>query len=95
MGRLSGVSAAGVFEAPMITPELDAIMAMRVRQAAMDRDPELVPYIGPSEIVRRFRAGEIVTAADHREDTSTWVVEPIHHRAMARLQWMLRAIEHL
>jgi hypothetical protein len=43
MGRLSGVSAAGVFEAPMITPELDAIMAMRVCQAAMDRDPELVP----------------------------------------------------
>jgi hypothetical protein len=93
MGLLSGVSAAGVFEAPMITPELDAIMAMRVCQAAMDRDRELVPYIGPSEILRRFRAGEIVTAADYREDTSTWVSSRSNHRAMARLQWMLRAME--
>ena len=61
MRRLSGVSAAGVFEAPMMTPELDAVMAMPVCQQAMDRDPELVAYIGPSEILRRFQAGQIVT----------------------------------
>ena len=42
-------------------PESDAIKQMRACQRAVDHDPDLLPYIGPSGLLRRFQAGEVVT----------------------------------
>jgi hypothetical protein len=45
----------------MIELEPEAIMQMRACQEAIDHAPELVPYVGPEALLRRFQAGEIVT----------------------------------
>jgi hypothetical protein len=39
---------------------------------------------------QKLKAAEVNAMTDDcREDTSNWVIHPIHRRAMERLQWML------
>ena len=74
----------------MITADAAAVAQMRACQAAQRRDPDLVPYCGPEQILRRFQAGEVVTGHDCLTDLSPWIIEAIHHRASERLHWMVR-----
>ena len=74
----------------MVDVDAEVLAMSRACQAAQRRDPSLVPYIGPEDVLRRYQAGEIVTADECLTDQSPWIIEAIHHRAMARIQWMLR-----
>lgn len=72
-----------------MNPELDARLQVQLCREAQSRNLDLVPYCGPEATLRRFQVGEIVTKAQVLTDQSLWIVEPIHHRAMERLKWMV------
>lgn len=71
------------------SPEETARRQVAAFYAARGQNPDLLPYMGPEDILNRFLAGEIVTAHDMLTDQSLWTVQPILPEQNRRLRWML------
>lgn len=62
---------------------------MQAFHAERAANPDLLPYVGPVDLLERFQAGEIVTAHDMLTDQSLFVARNLDPRAHRRLKWML------
>lgn len=73
-------------------PDEDARTAMEAFYAQQRRNPDVLPYIGPEETLRRFLAGDVVTKHDLITDQSLFTVEALLPGQMRRLRWMLDSL---
>jgi len=72
-------------------PDEHARAALAAFHAAQRRNPDVVPYIGPEDMVNRFLQGDVVTGRDFVTDQSLFTVKALLPEQMRRLRWMLDA----
>lgn len=78
-----------------MTPEQDAAQQFAAYEREKAANPDLLPYVGPGDVLDRFLAGEIVTPTDALTDESEWVIRALHPAQSRRLRWMLHTTQNI
>lgn len=70
-------------------PDEAARTAMARFYAARLNNPDVVPYIGPEDTLRRFLGGAVITPREFVTDQSPFTVEAMLPVQMRRLKFMM------